>query len=196
LELFEESLALGKALGDTAWTARITSQIGFTHRMAGNAGEAQRYLASSREIYSELGDRFALGIIANDLGHLAFDADEIDRAIGLYAEAIQHFDAVGGAEALVESIEWVAVAIGDKGRATEALRLLGAATAAREALRLPPRLESDEKRVSAGLVRTLDRAGRGADSALAAGRSLSLDRARDDALMLAAAAATATGDGR
>jgi predicted ATPase len=185
LELFEESLAVREALGDAAWTARITSQIGFTHRLAGNAEQAQRFLAASKRIQTELGDRFALGVIANDQGHLAFDAGDVDRAIGLYAEALQHFDAVGGSEALVEAIEWIAVAAAAKGNPVPALRLFGSAAAAREALRLPPRLESDEQRVVAGLDRAMRAAGPGAGDALAAGHAMSLDHARDEALSLA-----------
>jgi tetratricopeptide (TPR) repeat protein len=189
LELFDESMALGQAFGDTAWTARIASQIGFTHRLAGNAEQAQHFLAMSRRMHSELGDRFALGIIANEQGHLAFDAGDVDRAIRLYVEALQHFDAVGGSEVFVEAIEWLAVAVAAKGKTVPALRLFGAAAAARETLRLPPRLESDEQRVAAGLDRALHAAGAIANAALAEGRSMSLEHARDEALELAAAVA-------
>jgi hypothetical protein len=192
LELFDESMALGHALGDSAWTARITSQIGFTHRLAGNTEQAQHVLATSRKLHTELGDRFALGVIANDQGHLAFDAGDIDGAIGLYVEALQHFDAVGGSEALVEAIEWLAVALAAKGKTVPALRLFGAAVAARETLRLPPRLESDEQRVAAGIDRAVQDAGTIANTALAEGRSMSLEHARDVALELATAGTVST----
>jgi hypothetical protein len=128
-------------------------------------------------------------LIANDQGHLAFDAGDIDRAIRLYAEALRHFDAVRGSEALVESIEWLAVATAAKGKTVSALRLLGAAAAAREALHLPPRLESDERRVAAGLDHAMRSAGASAADVLVEGRTVSLDHARDEALELAAAIA-------
>ena len=73
-DLLEESMALGRALGDLAWTARVSTQIGITHRLAGNAEQAQHFLDASRELSTELGDRFALAVIANNSGHLAFDA--------------------------------------------------------------------------------------------------------------------------
>jgi predicted ATPase/class 3 adenylate cyclase len=189
LELFEESRSLGQALGNTAWTARITSQIGFTHRLAGNAEQAEHVLSASRRLHTELGDRFALGVIASELAHNAFDADDVDRAIVLYAEALRHYDAVGGSEAVVEAIEWLAVAAAAKGKAVPALRLFGAAETAREALRLPPRLESDELRVGLGLDQATQLAGSGANAALAEGRSVSLDHAREEALELAVAIA-------
>jgi hypothetical protein len=109
----------------------------------------------------------------------------------LYAEALRHFDAVGGSEGFVEAIEWLAVAAAAKGKTVPALRLLAAAAAAREALHLPPRLESDETRVAAGLDHATRAAGTSALAALAEGRTVSLDHARDEALELAAAVAVA-----
>ena len=184
LGLFEESISLGRALGDAAWTARIASQIGITHRLAGNIDQAQRFLDTSRKLHSEIGDRFALGVIASHQGHLAFDAGDIDRAIMLYAEALRHFDAVGDSEAVVEAIEWLAVTAAARGKSVPALRLFGAAAAAREALHLPPRLEDDEKRVSSGLDQAMRAAGTGAQAVLAAGKTLTLEEGRDEALEL------------
>ena len=185
LGLLEESMALGRALGDPAWTARIASQMGITHRLAGNAEQAQHFLATSRELHTELGDRFALAVIASDSGHLAFDAGDVKRAVALYAEALRHFDSVGNPEGFVEAIEWLAVAAAARGEVVPALRLFGAAAAAREALHLPPRFESDEQRVAAGLDQATRAAGADAMAALAEGRTLSLERARDEALELA-----------
>jgi tetratricopeptide (TPR) repeat protein len=185
LGLLDESMALGRALGNSAWTARIASQMGITHRLAGNAEQAEYLFATSRGIHTELGDRFALGVIACNQGHLAFDAGDISRAIMLYAEALRHFDAVGDSEAFVEAIEWIAVGAAAKGETIPALRLFGAAAASRETLHLPPRLEDDEKRVASGLDQAMRAAGTGAQAALAAGRTLTLEGARDEALELA-----------
>jgi predicted ATPase/class 3 adenylate cyclase len=185
--LLDESMALGRALGDSAWTARIATQMGITHRLAGNIDHAAHFLDISRKLHSQIGDRFALGVIASHQGHLAFDAGDINQAIALYEEALRHFDAVGGAEAAVEAIEWLAVVAEAKGETVPALRLFGAAEAAREALHLPPRLEADEKRVAAGLDAATRTAGAGATAALAEGRRLSMEHARDEALELAAA---------
>jgi hypothetical protein len=178
-------MAIGRALGDVAWTARIASQIGITHLRAENNDQAQRFFDTSRKLHSEIGDRFALGVIASHQGHLAFDAGDIDRAVTLYAEGLRHFEAVGDSEALVEAIEWLAVTAAARGKPVPALRLFGAAAAAREALHLPPRLEGDEKRVAAGLDQAMRAAGLGAQAAVAAGRTLTLEGGRDEALELA-----------
>jgi tetratricopeptide (TPR) repeat protein len=185
LELFNESMAVGRALGDSVWTARITTQIGITHLRAENKDQAQRFFETSRRLHNEIGDRFALGLIACHQGHLVFDAGDIDRAVTLYAEGLLHFEAVGDLEALVEAIEWLAVTAAARGKPVPALRLFGAAAAAREALRLPPRLVGDEKRVASGLDQAMRAAGPDAQAALAAGRTLTLDEGRDEALELA-----------
>ena len=132
-------MALGRALGDPAWTARVAFAIGITHRLAGHPEQAQHLLDTSRELHTELGDRFALAVIASESGHLAFDAGDVKRAVALYAEALRHFDSVGNPEGFVEAIEWLAMAAAAGGEAVPALRLFGAAEAAREALHLPPR---------------------------------------------------------
>ena len=191
LGLLEESMTLGHALGDAAWTARVASQMGITHRLAGNPEKARHFLASSREIHTGLGDRSALAVIASNSGHLAFDGGDASRAVALYAEALGHFDFVGDREGCVESIEWLAMATMARGEAVPALRLFGAAAAAREALRLPPHVLSDEQRFTSGLDQATRAAGSDASAALAAGRTLSLEQARDEALVLARAVSTA-----
>jgi hypothetical protein len=134
---------------------------------------------------SELGDRFALAVIASHSGHLAFDAGDVKRATSLYAEALRNYDAVGDPEGSVEAIEWLAVAAVARGEAVPALRLFGAAAAVREALHLPPRFESDEQRFASGLDQAMRAVDAGTTVALAEGRSFSLERARDEALDLA-----------
>jgi predicted ATPase/class 3 adenylate cyclase len=185
LELLEESMALGRALGDSAWIAAVTSQMGITHRLAGHAEKAEHFLEVSRTLHSGLGDRYALAVIASHSGHLAFDAGDVDRAVALYANALRVFDSVGDREGSVEAIEWLAVAAVARGEAVPALRLFGAAAAAREALHLPPRFTSDERHFASGLDQAMRALGTGATGALTAGRTLSLEHARDEALELA-----------
>jgi predicted ATPase/class 3 adenylate cyclase len=189
LALLEESIALWRALGDSVWTARLASQLGITYRLAGDAEQAQRFLAISRELHTQLGDRFALAVVASHSGHLAFDGGDVARAIALYAEALNGFESVGDPEGVLEAIEWLAVTAATRGDAVRALRLFGAASAAREVLHLPPRLESDEKRVAPGIDEAMKAAGASAATALAEGRTLTLERARDEALELARVAA-------
>jgi predicted ATPase/transcriptional regulator with XRE-family HTH domain len=185
LGLLDESMALGRALGDVAWTARVASQLGVTYLLAGNPEQAQHFLDTSRQLHTDLGDRFALAVIASNSGHLGFDGGDLKRAAELYAEAAKGFESVGDPEGLIEAIEWIAVTVAVGGDAAPALRLFGATSAARETLHLPPRMDNDEKRFAAGLDEAMRAVGSGATAALAAGRTLSLERARDEALELA-----------
>ena len=179
-------MALGRALGDSSWIALVTSQIGITHRLAGNAEQAGSFSGSeSRATQRIWATEHALAVIASQSGHLAFDAGDVDRAVALYANALRDFDSVGDREGSVEAIEWLAVATVARGEAVRALRLFGGAAAAREAMRLPPRFESDERRFASGLDRAMRAAGDSAPEALAAGRTLSLEQTRDEALELA-----------
>jgi tetratricopeptide (TPR) repeat protein len=187
LELYNESMALWRALGDKAWTARESIALGITHRLAGNLEQAHQLLETSRELHAALGNRYALAVIANNIGHLTFDAGRILQAIEHYAEALKIFDALGDPEGVVEAIEWLAVAVAARGNAVPALRLFGAAAAAREALHLPPRIDSDEKRVASGIEQAERIADTKANSAVANGKFLDLDQARDAALELAGA---------
>jgi tetratricopeptide (TPR) repeat protein len=147
-------------------------------------------LEVSRELHAELGDRFALAVIASNSGHLAFDGGDVMRAMALYEEALRHFNRVGDSEGVLEAIEWLAVAAAARGEADPALRLFGAAAAAREALQLPPRNDNDEKRYAAGLDQATRAAGTGAPIELAAGGTLTLEHAQEEALALAHSVST------
>jgi predicted ATPase/DNA-binding SARP family transcriptional activator len=188
VELYGQSLAMWRQLNDPRWIAIVASSLGITHRYEGNTKQALVMLGESQDLFSRLGDRYMLGVVAHNLGHLGLAEDQLDRALAHYLDALEHFTAVGAPEATVESIEWVAVALAGKGLAAPALRLLGAATAAREALALPPPTEADRRLVAAGLEHAIQEAGSGGQSAFAAGRALSLDQARDEAINLAQAA--------
>ena len=185
VELYGDSLAMWRKLNDPRWIAIVTSSLGITHRYEGNTAQALSMLIESQELFSRLGDRYMLGVVAHNLGHLALLENQFDRALEHYLAALEHFKAVGAPEATVESIEWVAVALAGKRLAAPALRLLGAATAAREALELPPPTEADKRLVAAGEDAAIREAGRSANTHCAAGRTLTLDQARDEAIDLA-----------
>jgi predicted ATPase len=187
VELYGDSLAMWRQLNDPRWIAIVASSLGITHRYEGNTKQAISMLDESQALFSRLGDRYMLGVVAHNLGHLALSEDQFDQALAHYLDALEHFKAVGAPEATVESIEWVAVALAGKRLPVPALRLLGAAAAAREALELPPPTEADRRLVAAGQEEAIQEAGSSGYAPFAAGRTLSLDQARDEALDLARA---------
>jgi predicted ATPase len=182
IELYGQSLEIWRRLGDLRWIAFVLSSLGITHRYEGNAPEARVMLDESQTLFAQQGDRYMLGVIAHNKGHLAYAAQEYEQATALYAEALGHFDAVGAPEGVVESIEWLAVALVAKGQAISALKLFGSAAAAREVLNLPPQTVADSKLMATGQERALQTAGAEGLSALTAGSARSLVQARDDAL--------------
>jgi tetratricopeptide (TPR) repeat protein len=184
-ELYGQSLTIWRQLNDPRWIAIVASSLGITHRYEGNTQQALAMLGESQDLFSRLGDRYMLGVVAHNLGHLGLADDDLDRALAHYLDALEHFTAVGAPEATVESIEWVAVALAGKRLAVPALRLLGAATAARESLALPPPTEADRRLVAAGQEHAILEAGSSGQALFAAGRALSLDQARDEAIGLA-----------
>jgi tetratricopeptide (TPR) repeat protein len=191
IALYRESLSLWRRLNDLRWIAIVASSLGITHRYDGSAEAARHMLEESRELFSRLGDRYMLGVVAHNLGHLAYAGGHFDQALAQYLDALDHFEAVGTPEATIESIEWIAVALAAKRLAPPALRLLGAAEAARNALELPPPTEADKRLIIAGRERAKQEAGDAWQTLIAAGRTLALDQAREEAVNVAEAALTA-----
>jgi len=142
-------------------------------------------LIESQDLFSRLGDRYMLGVVAHNMGHLAYAEEKFDQALAHYLDALGHFVAVGAPEATVESIEWIAMACAGKREPVPALRLLGAAATAREALELPPPTEADRQLIVAGRERAIQEGGSGWQALFAAGRTLTLEQARDEAVRLA-----------
>ncbi len=184
IDLLEEAMAIWRQLGDPHWIGATASNLGDAHRLAGDAERARACFDESAALYSRLGDRFALGVIANHRGLLEQDAGHTAEAFRLHGEALHHFDAVRAPLGAIESIEWLAVSAAGAGQASSALRLFGAADAARKALGLTP-LSIDAALVATGRDRAMRDAGSDAAEHLASGAALTLDQARDAALELA-----------
>ena len=182
-ELFDESMAIWRQLGEPFWLATVKQALGVTHRLRGDSILAQRMLDESGAQFQKLSDRFGIAVSAAESGHLARARGDISRAIALYGEALNHFNAIGASEAVVYCVEWLATAaVQVDPRLT--LHLLGAAMTARQSLRLSPPGESDAEMVARGLAQASRLLGNNAKSALATGRTFSLDRARDESLRL------------
>jgi tetratricopeptide (TPR) repeat protein len=184
IELLDESLTLWRQLGDPKWIALATMNLGIAYRMAGQTERAEALLSESSELHARLGDRFQLAVIAYSRGHIEREAGRPNRANKLYAEALRYFDAVGARDAVVEAIEWIAVSGEAMGQTLPALRLFGAARAARKVLRAPL-LETDARVIASSLNSATRVAGDHAEEELAAGAAMTLEQARDAALDLA-----------
>ncbi len=182
VEMLEESLAIVRQLGDLNWVALTALNLASAYYLGGNPEPAQRLLEECNRLYEQLGDRFHLAVIAHNRGHIERESGRTERANVFYAEALQHFESVGVAEGVIESIEWIAVTAVQRNLMLPALHLLGATAAARQARRLPP-LAADARVMAASQDTAAQSIGHDlAENALAAGAAYTLEQARDAAL--------------
>ena len=181
-ELFEESLRGWRELNDSFWIATVALGLGITHVLSGNSIEAQAPLEEARALYDRLGDRYGVAVAATEMGHRARTLGDNNQAIALFGEALRYFAAIGASEAVVYCIECLAAEAAEQNNAALALRLFGAAKAARITLHLPPAGERDARLADAGVDLATKAAGDTAESLLGAGGRLSLEQARDEAL--------------
>jgi len=183
-EHYAESLALWRERGEPGWTAATLQALGITLRMAGDDREAAALLEESQVLDEQLGDHYGLAVTAIERGHLARQANEPALAAERYVTALRHFMDVGASLGEVESLEWLAATAADLGEAQGALRLFGAAAAARRALSLPPPAASDADVLEAKLAHAVRTAGPAAPEITAAGGALSLEAAAAEAFPL------------
>jgi predicted ATPase/class 3 adenylate cyclase len=181
-ELFEESLTGWRKLNDLFWIASVALGLGITHVLNENTAEAEASLEEARGLFERLGDRYGVAVVATEMGHLARMSGNSNQSIALFGEALQYFAEIGAAEAVVYCLECLGAAAADRSEAALALRLFGAAAATRDTLHLPPAGERDARLVDEGVNLAKRAASADAESLLAAGRKLSLDQARHEAL--------------
>jgi tetratricopeptide (TPR) repeat protein len=192
-QLYEESMVIWRGLDDLIWIAFVALGLGITNLLDGHHVEARVQLEEARSRYKRLGDRYGLAIVATELAHLARAVGENERAIALLGEALRDLVAIGASDAVSGCIELLAVSAAERNDPRAALRLFGAVETARATLALPPPGERDARLIATGRALATAAAGAEADSLLAAGRTLTLDQARDEALkFVASVSATAS----
>lgn len=180
--LYEESMTIWRAQDDSIWIAFVALGLGITNLLDGQYVAARAQLEEARGLYTRLGDRYGLAIVATELAHLARAVGEDERAIALLGEAVRYLVAIGASDPISGCIELLAVSAAERGEPELALRLFGATQTARVTLGLPPPGERDARLIVTGRALATAATGAEAESLLAAGRALTLDQARDEAL--------------
>jgi predicted ATPase len=189
-QLYAESLVAWRGLGDLIWTASAALGLGITHLLDEHPAEAKAPLEEARALYQRLGDRYGLAVVATERGHLARTAGELDQAIGLFGEALSYFGMIGASDAVVYCIECLATLAAERNNPAITLRLIGAAQTARTILDLPPPGDREVRLLAVGLDTARSALGADAEPLLAAGRTLSLEQAREESLRFVASIAT------
>jgi hypothetical protein len=128
-------------------------------------------------LQSEVGDRWMLANVRNNLANLAREQGDLERAAGLYADALRVYGDYADSWALAflfEDVAAVAAAVGDGERA---LRLSGAAEVRRAEVGTP-RSPTDEEKLAIALAPARELLGESEQAAAReAGRALGLDEA-------------------
>jgi hypothetical protein len=175
-------MAMWRTLNDLIWIAFVALGLGITHLLDGQHSAARSRLQEAQRLYERLGDRYGLAIVAMEMAHLARAAGENDRAITLLGEAVRYLVAIGASDAFSGCIELLAVSAAERNEPVVALHLFGAIETARTALSLPPAGDRDARLIAGAKAQAIKAAGEEAGLLLAAGRALTLDQAKDEAL--------------
>jgi hypothetical protein len=138
----------------------------------GELRAADELLAESRALCREMGDRAIDARIWLLMGAVANDRLDAERAMECFRECLTMGQTLGDHVTIVNGLEHAAGALVLAGRSGDALRAVGAATAAREALQimLP---EAHRAKIDPHIARARDDLGdEAADRALAEGRAM------------------------
>ena len=179
--LLEESLTLWRRLGDKRGVAVALNNLGATAHARGDHGRATALCRESLGLCRELGDKEMAYALTN-LADITRDRGDIVSAAELYAESLTLLWRGGERAAIAGCLEGMADVVSARGEQEGAVRLLAAATALRSAIGAPvwPLHQAGHASVISRVRAALD------DdlfaAAWAAGRSLSLEQAIDEAL--------------
>lgn len=183
--LTQEALDRFRAMGDQDAVANTLNNLGVLAVEQGDYGQARGLYAEALAMHRESGDAHSAAIYLGNLGEVARHEGDLPVAAAHYREALTMWSALKDRWNVSAALDGVAGLAIDAGRAEVASRLLGAASALREAIgaSLPPNenagVERDRKRASEALGPVAFAA------AEAAGRSLSAEDTMAEALALA-----------
>jgi predicted ATPase/DNA-binding SARP family transcriptional activator len=181
---YEESLALQRGMGNTHGTAVCLGNLAAIAYTGGDWVGAERLYEESLALRRHLGDRTGIADALGKLGVVALRRGEAERARILYHESLPLLRELGDRERIARELVGIAELALARERPADAVRLLGAAEAIREAIGAPS--TPDERREEERCA-TAARAVLGDvifPAALAEGRALSTEAAIDLALEL------------
>jgi non-specific serine/threonine protein kinase len=183
-QMVQEGLDIYRQLADNHGISR---SLNFLAHVACVAGDLERGRALWEEglvFAREFDDQWTIGHILTNLGKVAEQQEEWGTARSLYRESLLLRDRLADKRGVVECLEGFAALAVREQRLKRAARLLGAATAWREAAGVPLLPGHDWQAGRADPAATV-RAGLGEVAfaeAWAAGRAMSLERAMAEAL--------------
>jgi len=181
-ELLDASLAVSRELGDESIRLRILSHRGMVAHAQGHEQQATELLEESLELARHINSKWGAAVALIDLGIVAHAQGDPGRAAAECVDGLRLFRDVGDRWGITRGLHTLGRIAADVGDVARAARLYVASARLREAIGAPPRLaerpayERDLATVRAKLGETAFAA------AHAAGETMSIEAAIDDAL--------------
>jgi non-specific serine/threonine protein kinase len=130
---FDEELALFLELGIPEGVAWATESLGIAAQNQGNYVQAAGYFERAIQLYEQVGDRWGSGWAMTNLAWASSQIGGDTRSREWYGRALDIFAILGDRWALVHVIKGVAFLDLRAGKTSRSVRLLGAASAVRDA---------------------------------------------------------------
>jgi predicted ATPase len=178
----EESLALMRAVGGRRDVASVLTNLGIAVYFQGDLARTADVFTEALAVSRQVSDRDLVATNLANLSSVALRQGEVDKAEALGREALALYWELADQRRCAVGLEELASSAGMAGLSERAARLLGAASALREALGTPqpPQEQAETEQATAAARSTLGEAAWAA--AFAAGRALPLEQAIAEAL--------------
>jgi predicted ATPase/class 3 adenylate cyclase len=183
--LTEESLAILRDLGDAWGIARALNNLGYRAYLRGDFGRAAALLDEAVTFARAAGDRSLLAFILDSRGALAEAQGELGLAADLYREALVSAQEIDNPIVVAMILNALAAVAASRGQPAGAARIMGAASALREAIGVPMTTTDDEARIAGTVSAARELLGEVAfATAWEEGRAQPLEQAVTEALSL------------
>ena len=136
--VFEEALSRAREVADQLRVADYLSNLGRVARRRGDSSRAVAHFEEALSLYRELQERSGVATSLRELARIAVEHGDSAQAVALLREALALLEEIRDSRGIAASLETAAQVIGSS-RPAEAVRLLGVATAVREAIGSPLR---------------------------------------------------------
>ncbi|MDP8909287.1 MAG: tetratricopeptide repeat protein, partial [Chloroflexota bacterium] len=135
--LYEESLRLSRAAGNTFLVADALANLGEVWHHRGDLDQATVFYNEALDLFRKLGHEPGVAFVFFGLGRLALTRDDAALAARLLTDSLVLLDRIGRRSALAECLESLAGAVSALGDAQLSVRLLAVGATLREALGFP-----------------------------------------------------------
>ncbi len=191
--LYDEAMALHRETGDLQGLATGLNNLGSLLLDTGDHSGARTLYQESLSIARKVGDKSGLAAALGNLGRVAADQGDYAGALSLQKESLEEYRRAGFLKDVCENLHDMAMILGASMQGQEAVRLLGAAEAARLATdyRLTPVEQARNDRGIARLRSQIRMEPHVWEAAYAQGLAMSMEQAIEYATQVAPAVGAA-----